>query len=97
MRYQVTLHAVALSDLRGAREWYESQQSGLGDALTAEVSDALAKLEISAEVFPIYYRGLRRVLTGRFPYKIFYRVEEARVVVLRILHSARDHRRELNS
>jgi plasmid stabilization system protein ParE len=35
------------------------------------------------------------LMTRRFPYKIFYRVEGDRVIVFRILHAKRDHRRQL--
>jgi hypothetical protein len=30
---------------------------------------------------PIYYNGFRRLMTRRFPYKIFYHVEGDRVIV----------------
>ncbi len=42
-----------------------------------------------------YYRDFRRLLTRRFPYKLFYRVEGDRVIVFRILHAKRKHQREL--
>jgi plasmid stabilization system protein ParE len=44
---------------------------------------------------PFYYRDFRRLLTRRFPYKLFYRVEGERVIVFRILHAKRKHQREL--
>jgi toxin ParE1/3/4 len=52
-------------------------------------------LEEQPERRPIYYNGFRRLITRRFPYKIFYRIEGDRVIVFRILHAKRDHRRQL--
>jgi plasmid stabilization system protein ParE len=59
------------------------------------VADAMLALEQSPERQVFYYRDFRRVLTDRFPYKIFYRVEGQAVIVYRVLHGARDHTREL--
>ena len=59
------------------------------------MADALTRLERSPERFPLYYRGFRRVLSRRFPYKLFYRIEGDSVIVFRILHAARDHARQL--
>ena len=52
-------------------------------------------LEEQPERRPVYYRGFRRLLTGRFPYKLFYRIETGRVIVVRVLHAKRDHRHSL--
>ena len=41
--------------------------------------------------FPLYYRGFRRVLTERFPYRLFFRIESGAVIVFRILYAARNH------
>jgi plasmid stabilization system protein ParE len=67
----------------------------LGDEFLASVAEALLRLEENPENFPDYYRGFRRVLTRRFPYKLFFRIEGDAVIVFRILHGAQDHRRRL--
>jgi len=84
-----------MADLRDARDWYERQRPGLGDEFHLSVADALTHLEESPERFPIYYRGFRRLLTERFPYKVFFRIQGDAVIVFRILHAARNHAREL--
>jgi toxin ParE1/3/4 len=91
----VSIRAAAVADLHEAQEWYEGQYPGLGGEFLLSVADALTRLEQSPERFPLYYRGFRRVLTRRFPYKLFYRIEGDAVIVFRILHAARDHTRQL--
>jgi plasmid stabilization system protein ParE len=93
--WPVHIHPPAASDLREARDWYEQQRPGLGAEFVRAVEDALRALERHPERHPIYYRGFRRVLTRRFPYKLFYVIETGRVEVLRVLHVRRDHRRWL--
>ena len=96
MTWRVSIRAAAEADLREAEEWYDRQRFGLGGEFLISVAEALTRLEQSPERFPIYYRGFRRVLLERFPYKIFYRIEGDAVVVFRILHGARDHARQLD-
>lgn len=95
MRWRVIIRPAAEADLRDACSWYESQRTGLGDELLAEVDRAVQLLEEQPERRPVYYNGFRRLITRRFPYKIFYRVEDDRVIVFRILHAKREHRRQL--
>ena len=95
MNWQVTLRSAANADLRAARDWYDRAREGLGNEFLLAVADAMLALEEGPERQPIYYRDFRRVLTDRFPYKIFYRIEGDSVIVYRILHGARDHTREL--
>ncbi len=95
MTLQVIIRPRALGDLQEARKWYEQQRAGLGDEFTSQVEKVISSLESSAEITPEYYRGFRRLLTVRFPFKVFYRIEGERVLVFRILHASRDHERGL--
>ena len=42
------------------------------------------------EMFARVHGEVRRAVVSRFPYAVFYRVEPKRVVVLAVLHMARD-------
>ena len=95
MNWRVSIRPAAESDLRQARDWYEEQRAGLGEEFLLSIADAMIRLEESPERVPAYYRDFRRLLTERFPYKIFYRIEKDAVIVFRVLHVARDHVREL--
>ena len=95
MSWRVIIRPKAEADLQAARAWYESRRAGLGEELLAEVGCAIRLLEEGPERRPFYYRGFRRMLTRRFPYKLFYRIEAGRVVVFRILHAKQEHRRHL--
>jgi len=95
VNWRVIIRPAAEADLRDARLWYETQRPGLGNELIAEIGRAVQLLAEQPERRPIYYNGFRRLMTHRFPYKVFYRVEGDRVIVFRILHAKRDHRRQL--
>ncbi len=95
MRWHVSIREAARADLHEAHDWYEERCAGLGEEFLAAISEALLRLEANPESFPIHYRGFRRALTRRFPYKLFFRIEGDAVVVFRVLHGAQDHRRRL--
>jgi toxin ParE1/3/4 len=95
LNWRVIIRPNAEADLREAHAWYESQRAGLGDGLLDEICRAVRLLETDPERLPFYYRDFRRLLTRRFPYKLFYRVEGDCVIVFRILHAKRKHQWQL--
>jgi plasmid stabilization system protein ParE len=91
----LTVRDKATQDLTDACEWYESKRSGLGSEFLADAASTFEKIEQLPESYPVYHRGARRALMRRFPYKVFFIVNGESVVVLRVLHASRDHRREI--
>jgi plasmid stabilization system protein ParE len=71
----------ALEDLDRARLFYERQGEGLGayflDSLFGEIDSLVLYGGIHRKVF-----GFHRLLARRFPYGVYYRVEDAGVVVV---------------
>jgi plasmid stabilization system protein ParE len=90
---RVWLHSDAFADLEAARSWYEAQQEGLGDQFIDAVDGALESVLAFPAASPVDYRDSRRFLIERFPYCLYYRVEDGDVVVAACLHAARDPKR----
>jgi len=78
MSWPVHIHPQAGANLREARDWYEHQRPGLGGEFLRAAGEAMVSLEEHSERHPTYHRGFRRVLTRRFPYKVFYLLEHVR-------------------
>jgi plasmid stabilization system protein ParE len=90
----VLIRPAAEKDLDGARKWYNRQRSGLGDEFLISIAEAFTRLEQDPQRYRMLYRDFRRILVERFPYMIFYQIKGNNVIVLRILHDARDGERE---
>ena len=86
------LRPEANEDLSEAYRWYEDKRHGLGEEFLLVVDAAIEKIRRSPDAYPIVYRNVRRVLTRRFPYGIFYIVEPERIVILAVFHGHRDPR-----
>jgi plasmid stabilization system protein ParE len=82
----------AEADLVNARDWYEQQREGLGAAFLLCVEEVLERIGRTLEMYTAVYGDVRRALTRRFPYAVYYRIAGTEVVVLGILHTRRDPR-----
>lgn len=77
-------------DLVAGFDWYEEQRPGLGEYFLSAVQSTLKSVELHPEIFVSVHGEVRRAIVSRFPFAIFYLVEPKRIVVLRLLHTARD-------
>jgi len=77
-------------DLADAFTYYEEQVEGLGEGFLSAVDSTFDAIERYPEMFAKVHAEARRALVSRFPYAVFYRAEPQRVVVFRVLHTARD-------
>ena len=77
-------------DLVAGFDWYEEQRPGFGEYFLSAVQSTLKSVELHSEIFVSVHGEVRRAIVSRFPFAIFYLVEPKRIVVLRLLHTARD-------
>jgi plasmid stabilization system protein ParE len=98
MTRRLIIRAEAEADMTDAALWYENQQRGLGEEFISEMRTAIDR----ALTHPGHHRRLRRrpevrrVLTARFPYPVFFILRPDAIIVFRVLHGAR-HDREWKS
>ena len=91
---QVIVRPLAMEDIAGAATWYEAQYPGLGVDLTEEIIRAIRRAQEAPDLFRILRRrdSMRRVLTDRFPYRIFFTVVGETLHVHAVLHGAQHDR-----
>ena len=90
MSLSVVLRPEAKADLLEARDWYEHQQLGLGDAFADSVDEVVARIENMPRMYAMVFLEVRRGKLRGFPYLIYYRVLSDRSEVIAVLHSSRD-------
>jgi len=73
MIQKVIFRQPAVEDVVEAAAWYEAHGLGLGEQLIDEILRATRRAQDNPELFRIVHRDgeVRRVLTNRFPYRIF--------------------------
>ncbi|HEX3582761.1 MAG TPA: type II toxin-antitoxin system RelE/ParE family toxin [Thermoanaerobaculia bacterium] len=92
MKYQLRIRSDARNDIRSARDWYARQGPGLDARFGEELGTTLTSIEEQPLLYAVIYRDVRRAMTRRFPYAIYFVVDNDRISVLRVLHHARDPR-----
>ncbi|MBG0780217.1 MAG: type II toxin-antitoxin system RelE/ParE family toxin [Desulfotignum balticum] len=78
----------AMDDLDLAFAWYERQRRGLGFDFLDCVEIAVKSIIENYAMYRIHYLNFRGFVVRRFPFTVFYTVEENEIV----LHSVFDNR-----
>ena len=80
----------AVEELVEAHAWYKAIRPELGDRFTRAVEAAVKAIAERPLQFQIVHRDRRRVGVRRFPYGLFFEVQEDRIVVIACFHSKRN-------
>jgi plasmid stabilization system protein ParE len=92
MTVEVRLRPEAERDLAEAALWYERQREGLGNEFLDEASATFSMIAASPLLFAVVHRRTRRALMQRFPFGVFYQVDDDGALVVAVLHGSRHPR-----
>ena len=90
MKYSLVITPEAEEDLSEVFSWYESKRNGLGHDFLLQIESGFRLIEREPYLSKEKYKGVWRYLIERFPYKIFYMVEQKSVVVLAVVYGGKD-------
>lgn len=82
---------MAKNDIREARQWYNSQQLGLGKRFNADMAITLRKIERNPTSFAIRYNQVRLANFSTFPYAAHFYIDAdiTTVYILAFMHTSR--------
>ena len=90
MKFSVRLRKEAEEEIRAAFKWYEIQVKGLGHEFLLSVDACLSSLKREPEMYPAVHLEIRRALLKRFPFGVFYLIEDRSIIVLAVFHARRN-------
>lgn len=79
----------AFDDLAAGRRFYDEQNPGVGDYFLDSLFADIDSLILFGGKHRIHF-GFHRMIASRFPYLIFYKMEDDVVIVFRVLPGRRD-------
>ena len=88
--YRLEAEAAVELDVEAAFEWYEAEESNLGFEFLEQLRAAYVRIVNNPQLYQELRSGIRRALTRKFPYAIYFAIDNETVVVLAVLHTARD-------
>lgn len=74
----------AREDLIDAQDWYEGEAPGLGPRFRAEIDTAIGRISANPLQFPVVFKNVRRALLRKFPYMLFFTIEDDKVACDRL-------------
>ena len=81
---KVQILEAAQGDLADGYRFYEKQSDGLGDYFLDSLFSDIDSLQVYAGIHPILL-GYHRLLSKRFPFAVYYLIENASVRVYAVL------------
>ncbi|OFX54863.1 MAG: hypothetical protein A2046_07070 [Bacteroidetes bacterium GWA2_30_7] len=90
MIFKIVFRARFSKQMLSCYSWYEEKQIGLGEDFLQNVEMCINSISQNPFLFQIKYKNVRMALTERFPYGIFYFVENNKIIVLSIFHLSRN-------
>jgi plasmid stabilization system protein ParE len=81
------------AELKEARAWYDDVRLELGERFAKTVEATVVEISQNPLQFPVVYQGRHRAGVRRFPYGLFFEVQEDRIVVMACFHGRRDPKR----
>lgn len=89
---KVVFRPEARVELLDAQAWYEARVPGLGAEFARAFEAALSAACRQPEAFAVAEEGCRRVVLRRFPFSLYYRCKDERLLVVAVFHHRRHPR-----
>ena len=92
MSLDLIIRPEAEADIAEAFDWYETRVSGLGSEFLLILDALFNSILRNPFTYQAVYKSVRRALTRRFPYAVFFITEDNKVMVLSVFHVKRSPR-----
>ena len=89
-QYRLEAISAVELDIEAAFEWYEREDAGLGLEFLTQLRAAYERILDHPSGYQELRSGIRRAFTRQFPYAIYFSIESDTIIVLAVLHAARD-------
>ena len=90
MNYKLIVRPEAEAELEEAFVWYEQQVVDLGNQFLLVVDATINSIQRNPLQYPVIYKDIRRALTRRFPYQVFYVINDKKIVIIAVFHGMRN-------
>ena len=90
MRLEILVGREARGDIASAIGGFRDISPSLAGRFGAELERVYSLIGEYPQMYPIVYRNFRRALLRKFPYSVFYIVEDAVILIVAVVHQARD-------
>ena len=90
MSLEVIINPAAQVDIDEAFVWYEKTLDNLGFEFLLSLDATIESIRRNPEYAGFSYSNVRSAILMRFPFAVYYIVEENKIFVLAVLHHSRN-------
>ena len=90
MTKNLIIRSYAEQEISDITSWYEERLTGLGKRFLKNLDSTLKSILENPLVYQKVYKNYRRALLGKFPYGVYYFIEENNIFVFAVYHEKRD-------
>lgn len=90
MSYDIVIRPEAEADITDAYRWYEERDKGLGIEFLRCLEASLNSIKRNPEMYQRIHKNIHRTLIRKFPYGMFYIIDQNKIAVLAVFHTHRD-------
>lgn len=87
---KIKILASASADLIAGYKFYEKQSKGIGDYFLDTLFSDIDSLVLTAGIHPVHFSHYHRLLSKRFPFAIYYRIDNQTALVYAVLDCRRN-------
>ena len=81
-----------LGDGRGFTTNTKKIRPGLGKRFLGRLEETFARIADNPTIYAVVYKNARRAIVRRFPYSVYFRIEESGVKIEAVIHNKRHSR-----
>ena len=82
VNYTLSIRKEAEADIAEAYQYYESCRTNLGSDFVLCIEESLARIRKNPNQYKRIYKKVHRALVRRFPYGIYYVIEQENISVI---------------
>ncbi|MCC6542989.1 MAG: type II toxin-antitoxin system RelE/ParE family toxin [Nitrospirae bacterium] len=90
MTYTLRFLPEVAEDVIGGYVWYERKSPSLGEEFLRVFYACAGEIPRNPVLYPKVHGEFRRRLLRRFPYAVYFRIEDDTIIVFGVFHCARD-------
>ena len=88
--HQLILKPAAIKMAKDAYDWYEDQQTDLGELFLASLNDCFKRVQIQPKANIKIKKNYRQARVRKFPYVVVYEIIKNDIIVYSVFHTSRD-------
>ena len=90
MKNSLITKKLAKGDILEANSWYENKKKGLGKEFLNELEDIYNRIQNNPNQFPVINHLYRKAVLRKFPFIVFFIIEEDKIYVIAVFHVSRN-------